>query len=256
MEIIPLGTAGWMPADERETAAYLLRRADEAVLLDAGTGVRRLITDSYLMAGLGSLDILLSHFHLDHVVGLGYLDGLSGVRIRVWGPGALLYGTTTQDVLARITSPPLLRSRLTETVASVSEIPSEGLNLLDLKVTVRRQETHTAPSLAFRLGDLASYCTDTEFDPGNIAFVHGCEVLLHEAWSAGAPSERGHTSATEAAEIALAADVRRLWLVHIAPNQDASSIGDAARDVFEPTEVAEDGVPIPLTGDRLSHRHC
>jgi ribonuclease BN (tRNA processing enzyme) len=226
-----------------------MRRAGQAVLLDAGTGVRRLITDSDLTAGLSSIDILLSHFHLDHVSGLGYLDGLRDVQIRVWGPGALLYGKATGDILDRVASPPLLPRHLTDVVESIAEIPSAGLTLLDLTVTVRPQESHTAPSLAFRLGDLVSYCTDTEFDAGNISFAHGCHTLLHEAWSASPPAERGHTAGTEAAAIALAADVRKLYLVHMPPNRDARSIGDAARNVFPATEVAEDGVPISLTGN-------
>lgn len=75
MRAVSLGS--WMPAEGRETACVLLRRDHSVVLLDAGTGVRRLAGEhSDLLARATRLDVLLTHFHLDHVCGLSYLPAL------------------------------------------------------------------------------------------------------------------------------------------------------------------------------------
>jgi hypothetical protein len=77
------------------------------VLLDAGTGLRRLVTEPSLLEGIESVQVLLSHFHLDHVVGLTYLSALpSRQPVQVFGPGRWLYETKTQEVLGRLITLP------------------------------------------------------------------------------------------------------------------------------------------------------
>src|SRR5437588_410003 len=65
-----LGGGGWFPAQGRQTACALLRDGDSAILIDAGTGVGRLVEQPELLDGIEQLDILLTHFHLDHIAGL------------------------------------------------------------------------------------------------------------------------------------------------------------------------------------------
>jgi hypothetical protein len=55
-----LGCGGWFPTDRRETTSILMRRGNRALLLDAGTGVRRLITDGGLLDGVTVIDIVLT----------------------------------------------------------------------------------------------------------------------------------------------------------------------------------------------------
>lgn len=65
-----------MPSQTRETACVLVSDGDRALLLDAGTGARRLVTEASLLDGVDHLEVALTHFHLDHVCGLGYLEAL------------------------------------------------------------------------------------------------------------------------------------------------------------------------------------
>ena len=235
-----------MPDDQRETSAHLVRRGTHALLLDAGTGVRRLVTSPGVLAGATHLDIVLSHFHLDHVVGLGYLDALHGVEVTVWGPGRLLYDVPTRSVLSRLLSPPLLRADPTADLV-VRELGPEQL-IGGHAASVRRQDRHTSPSLAVRLGDDWVYCTDTEHDPGNADFAAGARVLLHEAWTPRAPSGPGHSTAEEAAQVAAASGVGRLVLVHLPPGEDAAAHLSAARAVFPATDLAADGRSVRADG--------
>jgi ribonuclease BN (tRNA processing enzyme) len=189
-----LGTAGWMPSSGKETSAFLVRSFDDALLLDAGTGISRLVTEPSLLEGISRIDILLSHFHLDHVIGLSYLNALKGVEIGVWGPGALLYGVSSHDVLRRLLSPPLLEFDMTDRIAAVQDVPGGTFQVNEFKVEARHQPTHTSPSLAYRVNDDLVYCTDTEYDSGNIEFAQGAQLLLHEAWTVAKPVQ-GHSTA-------------------------------------------------------------
>ena len=83
-----LGSGGFIPTGTRETSSLLLlaEGSDRAVIVDAGTGLRRLITDRALLAGRTRLDVLLTHFHIDHVCGLAYLTELDDLEITVRGP--------------------------------------------------------------------------------------------------------------------------------------------------------------------------
>src|SRR5436305_2060051 len=67
MKLRVLGTSGYHPCERRQTACLMLPEA--GIVLDAGTGFFRV--REHLVTP--TLDILLTHAHLDHVVGLTYL---------------------------------------------------------------------------------------------------------------------------------------------------------------------------------------
>jgi ribonuclease Z len=85
------GTAGYHPSEDRHTSCYYI--PELSLLLDAGTGIFRL-TAELLADPRESVDIWLSHAHLDHVVGLTFLLDTMAVtslkRIRVFGEAAKL----------------------------------------------------------------------------------------------------------------------------------------------------------------------
>src|SRR5262245_41983912 len=67
MKLLLLGTCGYHPNERRQTACLMLPEA--GIVLDAGTGFFRVRKHVQTK----SLDILLTHTHLDHVVGLTFL---------------------------------------------------------------------------------------------------------------------------------------------------------------------------------------
>jgi ribonuclease BN (tRNA processing enzyme) len=219
-----LGGGGWFPAHGRQTATALLRTGPHAIMIDAGTGVSRLVERPELIEGCVSLDIVLSHFHLDHIAGLAYLPALDLCdQTRVWGPGKLLYGTPTFDVLDRLTHEPVHPVPLEQQHIEVRELPGDELELGGMRVAMRRQDRHTAPSLAFRFDDQLTWITDTAYDPESAAFAAGSQLLAHEAWfvSDKPRNETIHTSAAQAAQVAVDADVERLLLIHLPPFQES-----------------------------------
>jgi ribonuclease BN (tRNA processing enzyme) len=231
-----------MPTDQRETACTLLRDGDAALLIDAGSGVRRLVDEPELLAGVERVYICLTHFHLDHVIGLFYVGELE-LPIELWGGGEVLEGIPTRELVTRLLGSPFAPSSFVGLFEDVHELREGDQDVGPFRVRARLQRLHSNPTLALRIGDELAYCTDTSADDENIEFARGARVLVHEAFESGEGTEHfGHSAAGEAARIASAAGVERLVLIHINPQQASDEdLLAFARPHFERTDVGSDG---------------
>jgi ribonuclease BN (tRNA processing enzyme) len=245
-----LGGGGWFPAHGRHTASALLRTAEGAIMIDAGTGVSRLVERPELLDGVESLDILLTHFHLDHIAGLTYLPAIGLCpQTRVWGPGTLLYGRSTFELLTRLTHEPFHPVPLEDQEIEVRDLPGGEVELAGVRVTSRRQDRHTAPTLAFRFDDQLAWMTDTAYDPDSGRFAAGCELLAHEAWFTNAEPRNVeiHSSAEQAAQVADEAGVERLLLIHLPPfRADVEAIVSEAQMTAPLAEPAREGMGVAV----------
>ena len=250
MEVRLLGTGGWMPTDRRETACVAIREGADLLVLDAGTGFRRLVTEPALVEGVERLHVVLTHFHLDHTAGLACLPGLRRLPVReVWAPGRIVAGQPAENVIHRLLDPPFLAgdaSEVTRTFATAIREFSRDVEVGPFRLEHRVQPLHNGPTLALKVNGELAYCTDTAYDEENVAFASGARVLLHEAfWADDATEDVQHTAAGEAARIAAAAGVERLLLVHVNPLlADDEELAAAARPHFGTAEVATDGLTL------------
>jgi ribonuclease Z len=103
-----------------------------------------------------------------------------------------------------------------------------------------------------RSGRKLVYTGDTKPCEAIAELSRGADVLIHDSTFADAHAtiahDFGHSTATEAAETAKKAGVRRLFLVHISPRyEDVTVLEDEARRVFEasdvPLELSEHDIP-------------
>jgi ribonuclease BN (tRNA processing enzyme) len=244
-----LGSGGWIPTSRRETCCALLREGSHALVIDAGTGMQRLVERPELLAGVERADIVLTHFHLDHVVGLSYLPALPLPEPpTIWAAGQLLAGAPTRSLLERLLGAPFFSAPLAEVAASVREIDRDEFDIGPFPIATRVQEFHAEPTLALRIGEVLTYCTDTAPDPGNVGFAAGSRVLLHEAWYAQATSDDGnHSAGGDAGRIAREAGVKRLVLIHVNPLQESDeTLAESAQAEFAGAEVGVDLGSIPL----------
>jgi ribonuclease BN (tRNA processing enzyme) len=231
-----LGSGGWIPNGRRETTCVLVRDGASALVLDAGTGLRRLITQPELLEGVERIDIALTHFHLDHVCGLAYTSALPVTPI-IWAPGEWLYETPSTQLLAPLRTAPISPFDASE---PVHELRAGEQRIGPFKVTARAQSRHWAPTAGLRIGDALALITDTAFDPGSIELADGVGHLLHEAWSIA--GDAGDASASEAARVARESGAERLTLVHLHPLADEPALLAAAPGAA----LGEDGVELGL----------
>jgi ribonuclease BN (tRNA processing enzyme) len=246
MKLLLLGTAGYHPNERRQTACLML--PDAGIVLDAGTGffrVRKHLTRP-------TLDVLLTHAHLDHVVGLTYLLSTTFERplerITVHGAAEKL-AAIREHLLSEHLFPAPLPCQL-------QPLPGEPFTIGEARVTPF-DVVHPGGALGYRLDwPRASlvYVTDTTATPQAeyVRHIRGVDVLVHEcnfrdgqeAWAA----KTGHSSTTPVAQVAAAAGVKRLILTHfdsLAESDDPVDLA-AARRVFAATELGYDGMEIDV----------
>ena len=116
-ELVFLGTSASAPSVHRGLSAALVMAQEHRFLIDCGEGTQRQILRSGL--GFRRLDkILLTHGHLDHILGLGGLASTLGH----WETLDTLEIHGGEQALARV-------QRLMEVVFGVGNVPQAGVSL-------------------------------------------------------------------------------------------------------------------------------
>jgi len=240
MQLHLLGTAGYHPNSRRHTACFML--PEIGVVLDAGTGFYR-VRD---LVQTETLDIFLSHAHLDHVFGLSFLFDTvyeKPVReVRVHGEAAKL-AAVRQYLLADELFPAALPCSYLP-LSGPLELPGGGrLTYFPL--------VHPGGSVGYRLdwpGHSLAYVTDTTAaDATYVKHLAGVELLLHECNFVDGMEEwavrTGHSCLTPVAQVARAAHVGRLILVHVNPLDELAEPLDisSVRHIFPRVEIGQDG---------------
>jgi ribonuclease Z len=239
MKLVLLGTGGYFPTPQRQTACVML--PEIGVVLDAGTGMYRL--GDHLQTD--RLDIFLSHAHLDHIAGLTYLINVLPPRV--------LSQTTIHGEAAKLEA---VREHLFAT-AIFPVPPAFKFEPLHDSHPLRPSGTlkyfplaHPGGAIGFRLdwSDRSlAYVTDTtaSVDAPYVDAIRGVDLLLHEAYflddSRNLASKTGHSALSSVA--ALAAEVKpgRLVLVHLDPRTEIDADVQSARLLFPNTYLGNDG---------------
>jgi phosphoribosyl 1,2-cyclic phosphodiesterase len=272
------GTRGSIATPGPETTRYggetscveVVGAADHALVLDAGTGIRRL--GAALGPNVRQIDLLLTHLHLDHIVGLGFFGPLfqPDTTVRIWAQhspsGSFL------ERLGRYLSPPLFPVRVRDFGANVElrETPIGPFQCGPFQV-VAEAVIHPDPALGFRVsegGSVLSYIPDHEPRLGGPWFARvgewtsgwaiatGADLLIHDAqYTSAEYAERvgwGHSAVSDAVTLAEMAGARRLALFHHDPGHDDDTIDALLADARLRAKAVE--VFAAVQGDALEVR--
>jgi ribonuclease BN (tRNA processing enzyme) len=276
MRVTLWGTRGSIPTPGPETARYggdtscveVRGPKDALLVLDAGTGIRRL--GATIPGDLPRVDVLLTHLHMDHILGLGFFAPLfsPATEVHVWGPPS-----TTQSLherLRRYLSPPLFPVHLRDLIGlTLHDLPCKDFDLGPFHIS-SAFVCHPGPTVGYRItadNVVLAYLPDHEPALGvrrfplPDAWTSGCtiaadaDLLLHDAQF----SEEeylcrvgwGHSSFAQAVTFARLMRVRRLVPFHHDPGRT-----DAALDRLLADALSREAPDFPVTpgaqGDTFS----
>ncbi|MDR1938085.1 MAG: ribonuclease Z [Tannerellaceae bacterium] len=96
-----------------------------------------------------------------------------------------------------------------------------------------------------------AYCSDTAFSPDIVSLIKGVDLLYHEATFIEADIARAegtwHSTATQAAEIARRAQVKKLVIGHFSSRYESDlTLKQEADKVFPGTILANEGLVVPV----------
>jgi phosphoribosyl 1,2-cyclic phosphodiesterase len=243
MRVKVWGARGSVPSPGPETARYGGNTAcvqvtlsdGTTVVLDAGSGIRGL---GLAMPDRGRrLNILLTHLHMDHILGLMFFAPLfrQSAEIAIWGPAPP--GDSLLERLAWYISAPLSPLEVGELPCSLSfhEAPQSEWRIGSAIVRAAPVK-HRGPTLGYRISEGASslcYLPDHEprmdgelrDQPGErmsgLELAHGATLLVHDSQYTDAeyPAHQGwgHSSLSDALMFARRAEADRLLLFHHDP---------------------------------------
>ena len=274
MEVTFWGTRGSLASPGPDTArhggntACVEVRSDDTVLvLDAGTGVRRL--GAALSPSVSRVDLLLTHLHMDHIQGLGFFAPLyqSGMEVHVWGPASTTFSLRTR--LSRYLSPPFFPVHLRDLACHLTlhEVPGAAADIGPFHIS-SAMVCHPGPTVGYRIeadGGVVAYLSDHEPALGvrnfpeaaewtsGYALAAGADLLIHDAqYTVAEYAERvgwGHSSIDDALRFATLAGVQHMVPFHHDPAHSDAEIDQivaagvaAVQPTFKVTAAAEGAI--------------
>jgi ribonuclease BN (tRNA processing enzyme) len=247
------GTRGSLPAAGPETVRYggntscvevIGDQAAQWLILDAGSGMRRLGL-SLARENVRRIDVLITHLHTDHIMGLGFFDPLwdPSVEIHLWGPGSAT--RSLEERLARYLSPPLFPVRMREIPSDLHFHDAEDATFSAGGFTVTASRVlHSGPTVGYRVSDgTSSLCYIPDHEPAlgrgvlgvdrpewlsGYAIAHDVDLLLHDAqYSDVEYADKqgwGHSSISQVVQYARACNVGRLAMFHHDPRHSDAEL--------------------------------
>ncbi len=276
MRITFWGTRGSLATPGPETITYggdtscvAITGVDPAhlIVLDAGTGIRRLGTN--VSSEVKRIDIFLSHLHLDHILGLGFFAPLfrPDLRVTIWAPPS---STSLLHRLGRYLSPPLFPVRIRDLSCELHlcDAGEDPVTRGEFKITAA-SIIHPDTAVGYRIetdGQIVAYLPDHEpaLSPSfpsqarwtsGAAIARDADLLIHDAQYAAdeypAYLGWGHSSVVDAVAFAEMTGARRLALFHHDPAHDDTAVErlelearEAARTTW--AQAARQGATITL----------
>jgi ribonuclease BN (tRNA processing enzyme) len=247
MKIIFCGTNGWYDTKTGNTICILVETAKEYIILDAGSGLYKI--DRYIKTKK-PIYLFLSHFHLDHIVGLHILNKFNfSQRIRIYGqPG-------TKDILRTIINKPF--------TVPFKELPfnveiyelSGGSHKIPFSLTCK-QLFHSSPCFGYRIETdekIITYCPDTGVCGNAIELAKEADLFIADcSYAPGQESkEWPHLNPEEASRLAIDSRAKRLVLVHFDASiyhtlKERKLAERQARRIFKNTFAAVDDMKIEI----------
>lgn len=234
-------------------------------IIDAGTGIRQLGVD-FLEMGTDQKDMFIAftHFHWDHIQGFPFFAPAydRGMTINLLAKGGDRKLKHLQDIFATQMQETYFPVTMGEMGARFQFLLMENHrqaflppDQVPVHVTaVKHQHPGGAYSYRYeRAGRSLVFATDVEhgdkIDENIVRLAQGVDLLIHDGQYANhqLPQKRGwgHSSYEQAAEVAIRANVKQLFITHHDPDHDDEYLRSAEKccqEIFPDTTFAREGM--------------
>ena len=242
-----LGTRGSIPCSGKKyiryggsTTCILVQLAEETIILDGGTGILRLKADNLP----SRLSLLLTHPHIDHIIGIPMCPLLMKKDVTLDLYAAPLGGLSAEQQFRTFVQPPLWP-------IGPEHLPAE-IHFHDLVNSVDiggmhidfMSGVHPGGVTVYRISGggksivLATDCTYTdELLPSLTEFAKDCDLLLcdglhsEEEWPAC--KDFGHNTWFAAAKLGQSCHAKQVRIIHHSPDRSDDALDAAAAEVIK-----------------------
>lgn len=255
-----LGSNAAIPANNRNLSAHLLNANERLFLIDCGEGTQFQLR-KYHISFQRIKRIFISHLHGDHFFGLiGLLNSMHLLgrknELHLHAPAELIEIIDLQMNVSqtRLVFPLVFHPLRMDRCDLVMEEERLSVHSFPLR--------HSIPTCGFvfreknppRKVPIArsyAYCSDTGYSEQIIPYISGVSLLYHEATfmqdMASVAADKLHTTAQEAATIAVKARVKKLIIGHFSARyEDIAPLLAEARSVFPETYAAVEGEVVAI----------
>lgn len=246
-----------------ETTCYEVRVGAKIFLIDMGTGLRK-AGIALQEEGVRELDLFVSHFHLDHLIGLPFFSLIHDESVRINCHAAKLdTNEGLKQVIGDIFSPP-------EFPIAIGELKPLHFDEFELGESFDfpdsfRLETialsHPGGCCGFKfVAKGKSICIVSDHEHGNSKvdatvedFVHGSDIMVYDGMFSDSEYENhvgwGHSTWQEGIRLAGKAGVKQPVITHHGPWRTDEVLDDfakAAKEMHEGSLFAREGLKLEL----------
>lgn len=204
----------------------------QSLLFDAGSGLpfagRALDQNKNT-----SVNLFMSHFHYDHIIGLPFFCPLfnPGASVTLWS-GNLAGEMTTRQVMQQIMRPPFFPVSPDICSARVGCNDFVAGDVIELSDGIKVKTgllNHPGGAIGFRIewmGQVVAIITDTEHKPGELdrtvlSLIENADLFIYDGAFEDAEMTKfsgfGHSTWQQAVRLARAANVRQTAIFHHSP---------------------------------------
>jgi ribonuclease BN (tRNA processing enzyme) len=228
MKLTVIGYWGGYPAADGATSAYLLKKDNFTLLIDAGSGSLSKLQNYTTVSNLNAA--ILSHYHHDHVADIGVLQYAKLVQHYTMGASKILpiYGHTEDEMgFNRLTH---------DYTKGVAYDPNKRLEIGPFTITFQKT-THPVPCFGMRITDgkhVVVYTADTSYMEAWINFAKNADLLITDCnfYADQDGSMAGHMTSKESGIIASRANAAALILSHLPQYGDHQQLIQEAKGEY------------------------